>query len=166
MSSSSGEIRIAEVPPESRVTLEPLLSESFEGWYLRHSRKTLAEIEVVRAAYLADGPVGLVMLRTLYDVAGYVYYIAVAKDFRRGKVGTRLLDHSLDYFAGLGMKEAYASIEEDNAESAGLFLSRGFRRTGYAEVSAKYGRIRALNMYRSMLVVPGEILLCRAVGSH
>jgi len=166
LNSSGGEIRISEVPPHSRATLEPLLSESFEGWYLRHSRKTLAEIEVVRAAYLGDGPVGLVMLRTLYDVVGYVYYIAVAKDFRKKKVGTKLLDHSLEYFAGLGMKECYASIEEDNAESAGLFFSRGFKRTGYAEVSAKYGRIRALNMYRNMLVVPGEILLCRPAGSQ
>lgn len=157
-------MRIVEVPPESRATLEPLLDVSFEGWYLRHSKKMLAEIEVIRAALVNDNPVGLVMLRTLYDVVGYVYYIAVVKEFRRRKVGTRLLDHSLEYFTELGMKESYASIEEDNRESAGLFLSKGFNRTSYVEVSKKYGPFRALNMYRKMLVVPGEILLCKPLG--
>jgi len=120
----------------------------------------LAEIEVTRAAVASDNPVGLVMLRTLYGVVGYVYYIAVAKEFRRQRVAARLLDNSLEYFSGLGLKESYASIEEDNQESAGLFFSRGFSRTSYSEVSSKYGPLRALNMYRKMLVVPGEILLC------
>jgi L-amino acid N-acyltransferase YncA len=62
------------------------------------------------------------------------------------------------------MKEVYASIEGDNVESAGLFRSRGFERTSYGKVSRKHGRIRALNMYRKMLVVPGEILLCLQLG--
>jgi len=164
VSQPHGQLRIEEVPPERRSALEALLDQSFDGWYLRHSKKTLAEIATVRAALVEGRPVGLVMLRTLHDVVGYVYYIAVAKDFRRRGIGKLLLARSLEYFATIGMKECYASIEEDNAESAALFRSIGFMRTGYGEVSGKYGRLRALNMYRSMLVVPGEILLCLPLG--
>jgi ribosomal protein S18 acetylase RimI-like enzyme len=118
-------------------------------------------VEMVREAVVDEHPVGLVMLKAFYGTAGYVYYIAVAKDYRRRKVATRLLEHSLEYFSGLGMHEVYASIEEENAESEGLFKSRGFVRTSYREVSGKYGNLRALNLYRKMLVVPGETLLCR-----
>jgi ribosomal protein S18 acetylase RimI-like enzyme len=119
------------------------------------------KIEVVREAVVDERPVGLVMLKTLYDTIGYVYYVAVAKEYRRRKVATRLLEHSLEYFSGRGVREVYASIEEGNVESEGLFLSRGFVRTRYGELSSKYGCLRALNLYRKMLVVPGEILLCR-----
>lgn len=108
-----------------------------------------------------DHPLGLVMLTTLTEGAGYVYYIAVVREFRRKKIGSRLLDHSLKYFSSTGMKEVYASIEEDNAESAGLFRSRGFEKTGYSALAKKYGMLGAINMYRKMVVVPGEILLCR-----
>ncbi|MGP8124944.1 MAG: GNAT family N-acetyltransferase [Nitrososphaerales archaeon] len=158
-------MQIAEVPVEDRASLEHLLAESFEGWYLSHSKRTLMNIEVVRKAVVDQHPVGLVMLKTLYDAVGYVYYIAVAENYRRRKVATRLLDHSLEYFSGLGMHEVYASIEEDNVESEGLFRSRGFARTSYREVSGKYGNVRALNLYRKMLVVPGEKLLCRPLDS-
>ncbi|MGD0395729.1 MAG: GNAT family N-acetyltransferase [Nitrososphaerales archaeon] len=154
-------MRIAEVPIEERASLEHLLAESFHGWYLSHSKKTLLEIEVVREAVVDEHPAGLVMLKTLYDSIGYVYYVAVARDYRRRKVATRLLEHSLEYFSGLGAREVYASIGEGNVESEGLFRSRGFVRTRYREVSSKYGHLRALSLYRKMLVVPGEILLCR-----
>lgn len=118
-------------------------------------------VEIVREAVVDGHSVGLVMLKTFYDTAGYVYYIAVAKDHRRRKVAARLLEHSLEHFSELGMHEVYASTEEGNAESEGLFRSRGFVRTSYREVSGKYGNLRALNLYRKMLVVPGETLLCR-----
>ena len=108
-------------------------------------------------------PVGLVMLTTLTEGAGYVYYIAVVRDYRRKKIGSRLLDHALQHFSELGMKEVYASIEEDNVESAGLFRSRGFEKTGYSAVAKKYGMLSAINMYRKMVVVPGEILVVRSM---
>ena len=154
-------MRIAEVPVENRASLEHLLAESFEGWYLTHSKKTLMSIEVVREAIVDEHPVGLIMLKILYDIIGYVYYVAVAKDYRRRKVATRLLDHSLEYFSGRGVHEVYASLEDENVESEGLFRTRGFVRTSYREVAGKYGSLRALNLYRKMLVVPGEKLLCR-----
>ncbi len=157
-------MRIVEAPIEDRASLQHLLAESFKGWYLSHSKKTLMKIEVVREAVVDEHPVGLVMLKTLYDSIGYVYYVAVARNYRRKKVATRLLEHSLEYFSGLGVREVYASIEEENAESEGLFRSQGFARTGYREVSYKYGCLRALNLYRKMLVVPGEALLCRPLA--
>lgn len=165
MTVQDGDMRIVEVPIEDRASLEHLLAESFEGWYLSHSKKTLMSIDVVREAVVDERPVGLVMLKTFEGTIGYVYYIAVAKDHRRRKVATRLLDHSLDYFSGLGMREAYASIEGDNVGSAGLFTSRGFVRTSYREVAGKYGGLRALNLFRKMLVVPGETLLCKPLNS-
>lgn len=121
-------------------------------------------VEVVREAVVDESPVGLVMLKTFSGYIGYVYYIAVAREYRRRKVGTRLLDHSLDYFSSIGMREVYASIEEDNEESAGLFGSRGFSKTSYKEVAGRYGPLKALDLYRRMLVVPGEILLFRPLG--
>jgi ribosomal protein S18 acetylase RimI-like enzyme len=105
------------------------------------------------------------MLKTLNDTTGYIYYVAVARDSRRKKIGSALLDHSLEHFLGLGIREVYASIENDNVESAGLFKSRAFEKTGYGEVSKKYGTLRAIYMYRQMVVVPGEILLCRQIGA-
>jgi ribosomal protein S18 acetylase RimI-like enzyme len=154
-------VRIVEVPIENRASLQHLLVESFEGWYLSHSKKTLMKAEVVREAVVDEHPVGLVMLKVVHDTVGYVYYIAVAKDHRRRKVATQLLEHSLEYFSERGIREVYASIEEGNRESEALFRSRGFARTSYREVSRKYGILRALNLYRKMLVVPGETLLSR-----
>jgi len=154
-------VRIVEVPIEGRASLRDLLEQSFEGWYLNHSKKTLMKIDVVREALVDEHPAGLVMLKTLYDSIGYVYYVAVAKDYRRRKIATRLLEHSLEYFSGLRAREVYASMEEENAESEGLFRSQGFVQTSYREVSGKYGHLKALNLYRKMVVVPGERLLCR-----
>jgi len=161
-----GDIQIAEVPISDRATLEPLLAQSFEGWYLSHSKKTLLNIEVVNEAIVDGRPVGLVMLKALEGTIGYIYYIAVSKDYRRRKVATKLLDHSIEYFTSLGTREAYASVEQDNLESEGLFLSRGFVRTNYREVARKYGALKALDLYRKMLVVPGETLLFRPLTSE
>jgi len=68
-----------------------------------------------------------------------------------------LLDDALAYFSGIGAKVVYASVE--NEEAVGLFASRGFRRSHFGEVSRTYGLLRAVAMYRSMLAVPGEVLL-------
>lgn len=101
--------------------------------------------------------VGLTMLKSLGDGIGYVYYIAVAKDFRRRGLGKKLLEDALSYFASTRVREVYASVEND--EGAALFVSKGFRRTDFSDVSKKYGLLRAMSMYRSMLAVPGELLL-------
>jgi ribosomal protein S18 acetylase RimI-like enzyme len=158
-------ILIVDVPGPERIKLDGILEESFEGWYLRHSRRTLVDAELVRAAMSSGTPVGLVMLKTLEADVGYVYYIAVSKAYRGRGVGSMLLEDALGYFVGAGMKEVYASVEADNEASEGLFKSKGFVKTSFGDVSKKYGSLHALAMYRKMVVVPGEILLLKDLTS-
>jgi ribosomal protein S18 acetylase RimI-like enzyme len=151
---------VEEVSRVERARLLPILEESFEGLYLWHARRTLQSIGVVLAAMTGDGEdVGLVMLKLLARGAGYVYYVAVMPRFRRQGIGGRLLDEALSRLASLGVVDVYASVEEENAESKALFASRGFVRLRGSEMYERYGRIRALLMYREMTVVPGEVVL-------
>jgi L-amino acid N-acyltransferase YncA len=148
-----------------RTLLDPILEGSFEGLYLWHARRMLREVERVRVARIGGGEVvGLAMLTNISAEAGYVYYIAVAPAQRKMGIGARLLRDALEYFADNGSEEAYASIEEGNVESMALFTSAGFRETGHAELSRKYGALRALDMYRKMLVVSGERLFFKALN--
>jgi ribosomal protein S18 acetylase RimI-like enzyme len=158
------EITIIDVPSKQRNGLEWILHESFEGWYLMHSEKTLQHIELVRAAMSSGKPVGLVMLKILEGTIGYVYYIAVAKAQRKKGIGKLLLEDSLRIFKARGMQEIFASVEHDNVASEALFASEGFTQTSFSEVSRKHGNLHTVNMYREMLVVPGEILLRKAMG--
>jgi ribosomal protein S18 acetylase RimI-like enzyme len=154
-------IVIEDVPVGARARLGSILEESFEGWYLRHSMRTLLDAEVVKAAVSSGVDVGLVMLNLLEGDAGYVFYIAVTKDHRRKGVARMLLEDALAYFRAAGMKDAYASVEEDNTPSERLFESEGFVKTSFSELSKKRGTLQALDMYRKMRVVPGETLLFR-----
>jgi ribosomal protein S18 acetylase RimI-like enzyme len=161
-----GNLEIVErVPTEERHGLEPILEESFSGLYLWHSKKTLRQIEVVNSAVLNGKRVGLVMLKNLSRQIGYVYYIAVAAQYRGKGLGGALLDHTLSYLSRTGAEEVYASVELDNTSSVELFRSRGFRETSFGEVSKKYGRVEAAKLYSKMLVVPGETLLHRELSS-
>jgi ribosomal protein S18 acetylase RimI-like enzyme len=156
-------LAVVDVPKGKRAGLEWILEESFEGWYLMHSRRTLRDIELVRAAISSEKPVGLVMLKTLERSVGYVYYIAVARAQRRKGIGKLLLENALLQFETSNMKEVFASVEEDNEPSEALFASEGFKPTSFNEVSKKHGSLHTLNMYREMLVVPGEVLLRKAM---
>ncbi len=154
------------MPKGGRERLLPILEESFEGLYLWHARRTLQSIEVVRVARTSEGEdVGLLMLKMLDENAGYVYYVAVPSRSRRQGIGGRLLDDAVSYFANKGAQDVYASVEEDNVASKQLFESRGFDRVKGSEMADKYGRVRALLMYREMMVVPGELLLGKHMGA-
>lgn len=155
---------IVEASPAQRKGLEWILEESFEGWYLRHSKGTLQDVEMVRVALASGTPAGLVMLKTLRSGVAYVFYIAVAKAQRRKGVGRLLLDDALALFMVEGVKEAFASVEEDNKPSEELFRSAGFTRTSFGEVSKTHGNLRTLSMYRMMRVVPGEVLLHKTIA--
>jgi len=153
-------IEVADAPKGDRARLLPILEESFEGLYLWHARRTLQSIDVVLAARTAEGEdAGLIMLKVLAEGAGYVYYVAVPPRFRRQGIGGRLLNDAVSHFAKMGVRDVYASVEEDNIESKTLFGSRGFERVGGSEMARRYGRLRSLLMYREMTVVPGELLL-------
>lgn len=157
------EVTVVEVPQgkERSARLSPILEESFEGLYRWHAERTIKEIEVVRSAQIRGRDIGVMMLKVIAKDAGYVYYIAVSKSHRRMGVGGRLLDSALEYFAGKGAVDVFASVEEDNFESARLFSSRGFVRSGRGYLAGRYGRLRSVMMYREMMVVPGEVLLRR-----
>ncbi len=153
------DIVIMDVPARERAGLEWILEESFEGWYLMHSKRTLRDIEVVRAAMSSGKPVGLVMLKTLEGSVGYVYYIAVAKAQRKKGIGKMLLEDALQRFKASRVEEVFASVEKNNKPSEALFASEEFTATSFGEVSKRHGNLHTLNMYREMLVVPGEVLL-------
>ncbi len=157
------DVVIVDIPAAKRTSLDWILEESFEGWYLMHSRRTLRDIELVGAAMASGKPVGLIMLKTLDRTIGYVYYIAVAKAHRKQGIGKLLLEDALRHFKASNMREVFASVEEDNEPSEALFTSEGFTRTSFSEVSKKHGNLHTLNMYREMLVVPGEVLLRKAI---
>jgi ribosomal protein S18 acetylase RimI-like enzyme len=158
------EIDVVDVPKGGRAALEQILKESFEGWYLRHSKGILRDSETVRAAMSSGEPVGLIILKTLGPGVAYVYYLAVAKAHRRKGVARSLLNDALRRFRAEGISEVFTSVEEDNTPSAELFATEGFTRTHFAEVSRRYGPLRTLNMYRLMVAVPGEALLHKTIG--
>ena len=120
-------------------------------------------METVRAAKLSGEYVGLIMVKTLEQEVGYVYYVAVAKAHRRLGVARLLLKDALERFKAGGMTEVFASVEGDNMPSEKLFTAEGFARINLMEVSREHGALRALNMYRMMVVVPGEVLLHRTL---
>jgi ribosomal protein S18 acetylase RimI-like enzyme len=103
------------------------------------------------------------MLKTLEERVGYVYYIAVAVAHRRKGIAKSLLEDAIQRFKTAGIREVFASVEEDNEPSEGLFASEGFAQTNFGEVSEKHGHLHALNMYREMWVVPGEVLLRKEI---
>ncbi len=158
------DVAIVDVPAGMRAGLEWILEESFEGWYLMHSKRTLRDIELVRAAMSSGKPVGLVMLKTLEGSVGYVYYIAVARAQRKKGIGKLLLEDSLRLLKASSVKEVFASVEQNNKPSEALFASEGFTRTSFGEVSKRHGNLHTLNMYRIMRVVPGEVLLRKAIA--
>ncbi len=92
------DVVIRDTPTKERASLGWILEESFEGWYLLHSKRTLRDIEVVRVAMSSSKPVGLVMLKTLEGNIGYVYYIAVAKAHRKRGIAKLLLEDALRSF--------------------------------------------------------------------
>jgi ribosomal protein S18 acetylase RimI-like enzyme len=103
------------------------------------------------------------MVKTLEKSVGYVYYIAVARAHRKQGIAKLLLKDSLRLFKASGLKEVFASVEDNNIPSEALFRSEGFTRTSFGAVSKKHGSLHTLNMYRAMTVVPGEILLRKAI---
>ena len=151
---------------DERELLYPILEESFEGWYLSHSKHTLRNIDQVFAARVGGKNVGLVMLKLVEPKIGYVYYIAVSKEFRGRKIGGKLLDRSLEYFSDLGCEVVFASLTvEHGDESRELFRSRKFVETNFGAVTKRYGRFRAINLYRKMLVVSGELVVYKNLNA-
>lgn len=163
MSMAGSGVEVSQWPKERRGALKEVLEDSFEGWYLYHSERKLMESEHVLVASEEAVPVGLSVLELLDQEAGYVFYLAVRRAARRRGIGSLLLDKSVDFFSSKGCIMVFAAVEEDNIPSRKLFESKGFMETRYAEMSKRYGRLRAVMMYRRMVVVPGETLMVKAL---
>ena len=99
------------------------------------------------------------MLKTLEAGAGYIFYVAVARVRRGTGVAALLVRDALSSFREAGLTDAFASVEQDNLPTERRFAAEGFTRASLSEVYRRYGQQRALNMYRMMVVVPGEVLL-------
>ena len=160
-----GELSIVEVPAEDRKGLLHILDESFEGWYLWHSRRTMRDVELVLEAVLEDSAVGLIMLKEIWEGTGYIYYLAVLPEFRKRGIGGALLDEALTRFSSKGMSSVYASVEEDNMPSLSLLHSKGFMKTDFGDMSRLHGRLTALRVMSRMQTVPGEEVLRKALHS-
>jgi len=147
-----------------RENLDPIIDSSFEGWYQRHAKRTLREIETVFAAKSDDSEAGFAMVKKLDSKTGYIYYIAVLPEYRGRKIGGRLLDHSLSHFFDNGVNVVFASLIQEHDEPNKLFKSRGFRETHFGDVAKKFGNLHAINMYRKMLVVSGEVVVFKELS--
>ena len=152
-------VEVQTVVGSERERLDPIIDASFEGWYQRHAKRTLREIEIVLEASAAEKRVGLAMLKKLDSEKGYVYYIAVLPEYRGKKIGSRLLDKSLDYLSEHGSTIVFASLIQEHEEASYLFTSRGFVKTNYGELAKRFGKLHAINLYRKMLVVSGEVVV-------
>jgi ribosomal protein S18 acetylase RimI-like enzyme len=143
-----------------------LLEDSFESWYLWHSRKILRSVDFVEKATLDGVDVGLVMLKMLDTHVGYVYYVAVSKEYRRQGVGGFLVERAMEYFSRRDANEILAAVEEDNEPSIRLFESRGFQKMRFSQLAKKYGQIKAARLWSGMLVVSGEVVFSRSPGAR
>lgn len=152
---------IVKFPTQKRVELESILYDSFEGWYLRHALRKLYQVEDVFAALDTNTPVGVAMLEELSKEASYLFYIAVKRNYRRRGVASQLLTFCISYSSLKGKREIYAAVESDNEPSIRLFESQGFTKTSFSEFRKKYGFAKSIDMYRRVVVVPGEVLLVR-----
>ncbi|HYK93397.1 MAG TPA: GNAT family N-acetyltransferase, partial [Thermoplasmata archaeon] len=81
----------------------PCLRDSFVGVYRWHAKRTLRDVERVRAISDARGDiVEVAMTEVLVPEAGYVYYIAVSQKERRQGLAGLLLDEAMDDFRERG----------------------------------------------------------------
>jgi ribosomal protein S18 acetylase RimI-like enzyme len=137
----------------------PVVRDGFEGIYRWHAKRTLRDIERVRALEAEGEIVGVSMLERLLPEVGYVYYIAVLTPWRRRGQASRLLDDALAWFSVSGARVVYAAAEEDNTASLALFNSRGFRVVERDEPKFRDGGLGAWGLRSRMRIVYGEVLM-------
>jgi ribosomal protein S18 acetylase RimI-like enzyme len=153
------DVVLIDLPHETRDRAIPILLEGFEGIYRWHAKRTLREVTRVRAATIDRQVVGVSMLEPLTPDVGYVYYLAVGREFRRRGLGGVLLDDALRWFRQLSATVVYGAAEEENSGSVALFRSRGFRTVERRELGYAEGGLGAWGLRSRMRLVYGEVLL-------
>jgi L-amino acid N-acyltransferase YncA len=153
------DLRIVELVGAARDEALPILKESFTGYYRWHAKRTLREISVARGAYRDEVLVGVALWERLVPEVGYVYYLFVGADHRRGGVGAALLDDALTEFRREAVSVVYAVAEEENRASVALLRSRRFRTVERKELGWKEGGLGAWGLRSRMRIIQGEVLL-------
>lgn len=146
------------IGPERDLAI-PIVKEGFVGIYRWHAKRTLRSIERVRGLWLSGKLAGVSMLVMLTPEVGYVYYIAVGKEYRRRGIGGMLVDDAIACFKKAGARIIYAAAEDDNAPSLALMVSRGLRVIEREEMNYKDGGLGAWGLRSRMMLVSGEVLM-------
>ena len=152
-------VRLFDLVGAARSAAEPILKESFTGYYRWHAKRTLHQIETARGLELGGTLAGASMLEELVPGVGYVYYIFVGKEHRRQGVGAALLDDALSRFRRRKVEVVFGVAESGNRASVGLFRSRGFRIVPREEVGWREGGLGAWGLRTRMRIIQGEVLL-------
>ena len=156
-------LRLRTLSRGSRKPAIPVLRDSFHGYYRWHAKRTLRDIERVRAAYRAREPVGISMVELLRPTVGYVNYLAIAPSRRGEGIGGVLLDDALAHFVRSRAGIVFAAAEKTNRASIRLLKSRGFRGTRVHERPRTEGGPGAWGLRSRMHLVAGEVVLARHV---
>jgi ribosomal protein S18 acetylase RimI-like enzyme len=156
---SDGPPRLVDLAGADRERAIPVVRDGFEGIYRWHAKRTLRDIERVRAIEADAEIVGVSMLERLLPEVGYVYYVAVLTSWRRRGQATRLLDDALAWFSSSGARVVYSAAGEENTASLSLFRSRGFRVVARDEATFRDGGLGAWGLRSRMRIVYGEVLL-------
>lgn len=157
-------IAVNALPYDKRRSARWLLDEGFSGIYRMHARYTLKRADIALVATAGGREKGLVLIDRLTPKIGYVYYIAVARDFRHMGLGGRLLDSALRLMREEGIEEVYAVREEDNIGAQALFNSRKFEEVNLHDFTRRFGYLRSLRLRRQMTMVRGETLMRKELG--
>jgi len=157
---------IVDLVGSSRDRAIDALRQSFTGIYRWHAKRTLRDIESVRAIEDGADVVAVAMTELLAPEVAYVYYLFVATAHRNRGLAGRLLDDALDRFRRAGAVVAYAACEEENEASLRLFRARGFRLVARDEPGFREGGLGAWGFRSRMRIVPGEVLLGRRLDSE
>jgi ribosomal protein S18 acetylase RimI-like enzyme len=153
--------RLLDLIGKARASAEPILKESFTGYYRWHAKRTLHEITTARGAKIDGALVGVALTERLVPQVGYVYYVFVGTAHRRQGIGALLLDDALSRFRRDRVAVVYSVAESEHGPSYELLCSRGFRPVARKELGWAEGGLGAWGLRSRMRIIGGEVLLGR-----
>jgi ribosomal protein S18 acetylase RimI-like enzyme len=107
-----------------------VLDKPYNYWSIREVAAHLeGNPELCYVAEENGNVVGFVLGEESYQVlenTGHLEWIAVAPEYRRQGVATRLVEHIMRIYQGLGKEQVVTDISRDNAASRGMARKSGF----------------------------------------